>query len=281
MRHRTLTFSASDGLALFAQCWLPERPSTAVLALVHGIGEHSGRYSSLLQALLPAAYAVWGFDQRGHGRSPGQRGHIRAWSEYRSDLARFLDTIVAHHPDTPIFLFGYSMGAMVVFDYAMRPPSPSSQRPHGLIVVGTPLDPETKGRGLLLTLARLLSRIWPRLPVPLGVPAEAISHDPTVIEALKADPLTHGQATVRWATEFLDTVAWVNAHPETLTIPLLMLHGGKDPLCHVEGVQSWFDRLPLVDKTLHTYPGSRHEVHNDIDRAQMEEDLLAWLAQHL
>lgn len=281
MHHRTLSFIAYDGLELFAQYWLPEYPPRAVLALVHGIGEHSGRYSNLLQALLPAAYAVWGFDQRGHGRSPGQRGHVSNWAEYRADVACFLDTIVAQHPDTPIFLFGYSMGALVVLDYAMRPPAPLPADLHGLMVVGTPLTPVIDSKRSLEALARWLSQIWPRLSIPIGIHAEAASHDAAVIEGLKADPLVHGRATVRWATGFLDTVAWVNAHPEALKLPTLMLHGAQDPVCRADGVQAWFNRLPLPDKMLRIYPDSRHEVHNDVEHAQMEEDVLAWLAEHL
>ena len=116
------TFIGADGLELHSSCWRPRGDARAVVALVHGLGEHAGRYSTLVTHLTAAGFAVGGFDHRGHGTSPGRRGHIGSWAEYREDVRAFLGATGKQFPGRPMFLYGHSLGALIVTEYIIAYP---------------------------------------------------------------------------------------------------------------------------------------------------------------
>lgn len=277
IRHSSSTFAGVGGLSIYQQCWRPADRPRAVVAVVHGLGEHSGRYMNLVHHLVPRGFAVCGFDHRGHGRSPGRRGHINSWSEYRGDLQAFLTRLRASHGELPVFLYGHSMGAMVVLDYVLR----AAEELAGVIVSGAPLTPTRASNRLLVALAKFLSWIRPTWGWDLRIEATALSRDPAVINAHARDGLVHRTASARWGTEILAAIAFVKAQPHALRQPLLMIHGEADGVNTVDGVRSFFSRVPHPDKSLRVYPGSLHEPHNDLDSAQVMEDLCSWLEKHL
>ena len=121
MKNETSQFQGAGGLSMFTQWWLPDAPPKAVMAICHGIGEHSGRYPNLAVPLVETGFAVYGYDLRGHGHSGGQRGHINRWSDYRQDLQLFLDFVHSHQRTVPIFLYAHSLGSLIALDYIMRP----------------------------------------------------------------------------------------------------------------------------------------------------------------
>jgi alpha-beta hydrolase superfamily lysophospholipase len=275
MRHHELTIKTHDGLELYAQNWQPEENPKAILTIVHGVGEHSGRYMNLVDALVPKGFAIWSFDHRGHGRSPGRRGHIGAWSDYRGDLDHVLRFIEDRHPTLPRFLLGHSMGSLVVLDYILR--DDRSERLEGVIVSGVPFEPVGVAGPALILVAKVLSRILPRFHLTTEITPEALSRDIDVQEAARTDPLSHSQVTARWGTEAMATVSWVKAHPDRVNLPILIVHGGADPLNTAAGAEAWFKEVAHPDKRLRIYPGSLHEVHNDLDHAELAQDILAWL----
>ena len=120
MEHVEETWEAPDGARLYFQHWWPEAGPQAVVVLIHGIGEHSGRFRRLVQALVSRGHAVYALDLRGHGRSPGQRGHLMAWTEYREDVRAFVSTVAAREPGRPLFTYGHSMGGLIVLDYVLH-----------------------------------------------------------------------------------------------------------------------------------------------------------------
>jgi alpha-beta hydrolase superfamily lysophospholipase len=248
-----------------------------VLVIVHGFGEHCGRYGNLVDYFVPRGYALYGLDHRGHGRSPSQRGHINAWAEYRGDVDAFLRTVASFQPGRPLFLLGHSLGALISLDYLMHDPVALA----GAIISGAPIEPAGVAKPHLVALARLLSRVWPTFPLEMGLDASALSRDPEVVKDYEESPLVHGKASARFGAESLDRVAWVKAHPEKIRLPLLMVHGGADSLDLAEGTKSWFEQVTYDDKELLLYPGSYHEVHNDLDHQQLAADLESWLARHL
>ena len=277
MNHSEGTFPGVGGLELYYQKWLPERAPLAILAIVHGFGEHSGRYGTVVNLLTSRGFAIYGFDHRGHGRSPGQRGHINAWDEYRGDVSAFLKTIQAQNPQEAIFLMGHSMGALIVLDYVLRCP----EKLAGTIVSGTPIDPVGFAKPYLITLARLLSRILPKFPIKIPFDAATISRDADVVAAYRQDSLVHCLATPRWGTESQKTIQWIKSRPQDLQMPILMIHGGSDPINTVAGCEDFFEKITYPDKQLLVYPESYHEPHNDLDHKQVVEDLEKWLTKHL
>ncbi len=276
MRHDEGTFKGAGGLELYAQRWRPDGEPKAVLAIVHGFGEHSGRYPNIVSRLVPKGYAVYGFDHRGHGRSPGQRGYINRWEEFRQDVHQFLEWVRAQEPDRPLFLMGHSMGGLIVLEYALH-------EPEGLrgVIASAPLLAQAGISPILFTLSRLMSRIWPTLSMNTKLDASTISRDPAVVQAYVSDPLVHSLGTPRLATEITAAVAWTHAHAGELRVPLLLFYGSADRLVPPEGSRAFFDHVTLADKERHEYEGYFHETHNDVGWERPVSDLEDWLERHL
>ncbi len=277
IEHRETTFHGAGGLELYFQAWQPNGALRGVVAIVHGLGEHSGRYSSLVEALTDHGLAVTTFDLRGHGKSPGLRGHVDSWSEYREDVDEFLRYTSSHFMHLPLFLFGHSLGALIVTDYVIFHPD----RLAGLIVSGHPLRPTGAAKPHLLLLARILSRYKPKFVIPLGLDPSALSRDPAVVEAYRNDPLVQTKVTARWGTEALAAVARVRARAMEIEMPVLIVHGGSDEINSVEGSRELLDLVMSTDKTLRVYAGGRHEPHNDLEKEEAITDIVDWISTRM
>lgn len=298
------TFSGSHDLQLFYQSWYPTRAAQGshkaglhnaglhnagllkgVLAIVHGLGEHSGRYCAVVKGLTAAGYAVFGFDNQGHGKSEGQRGHIDSWQDYRNNARTFLQLVRKKEPGVPLFVMGHSLGGLIVLDYVLRHGSSAEFRAlqvQGLVVSAPPIEPmNNTATSTRVMLARLLSGLLPRLTLKMGLDGGGLSRDRAVTVQAAKDPLTHPYVTLRWGSETLSTIAWVKTHIHQLTLPVLLTHGGADPIVASTGTQAIFQQIQSPDKTLRLYPGSYHEPHNDLDADQVVSDLLHWLDGHI
>jgi alpha-beta hydrolase superfamily lysophospholipase len=275
MQHIESEFTGADGIRLYRRCWLPESAPTAVVALVHGVGEHSGRYSRMVEPLVDAGFAVCAYDQRGHGRSDGPRVHIDRWTQYRDDLAAHLSEVARDFPDTPVIIYGHSMGSLVVLDYLIS----GSDGLSGAVISGIAIQPVGVGSRFQVLLARTLTGIVPRLSVDLGIKASSLTSDEVAIEEFERDPLVTGRATVRWATEGLDTIERIRAGLRDVSMPLLVIHGEDDPLNHVDGARALFEAASHEDKTLRIYPKTLHEPHNDLAHAEVARDAVGWVTR--
>jgi alpha-beta hydrolase superfamily lysophospholipase len=275
MEHNQGSFRGAGGLDLFYQAWLPEGTPRAAVAVVHGAGDHSGRLDRLALPLEQNSFATYAFDLRGFGRSPGKRGHINRWEEYREDVRCFLQLISTQQPGTPLFLMGYSLGAGIALDFILRQP----EGLRGAIISAAPIDPAGIGSRAQIATARLLSRIFPTFTVRLNNDINGVSRDQSVLDALRSDPLHHNLVTARWGTESMAAVAWVREQAANIRLPVLFLHGSDDPFNLSGGVQRYYEQINYPDKTFIIYPGSRHEVHNDLDHAQVAADIANWMTQ--
>ncbi len=279
INHRESTFKGVGGIDLYYQSWEPEGEVRGILAIVHGLGAHSGRYSNVVKQLVPQQYAVYSFDLRGHGRSPGQRGYINAWSEFREDLLAFLKLIQSQQPGYPIFLLGHSLGAVVVLDYVLQYPHEASIL-QGVIALA-PAIGKVGVSPIRLLLGKMLSRVWPRFTLNTGLDLSAASRDKDILAAYAQDSLRHTRASARLATEFFVTVAWIYAHVDDWQLPLLILHGGGDRVALPESSKIFYQRIPSVDKLRVEYPQAYHELQNDINYQEVLTDLEDWLERHL
>ena len=276
MQHSEFQFEGMNNCSLYAQRWLPDVSPRAAVVIVHGIGDHSGRYMNVVNHLVSNEYGVYGYDLRGHGHSPGQRGHIDSWMEYRIDLLNFINAIRAQRSSPVIFLMGHSMGALITLDFILR----ENEQIAGAIISGAPIEPVGVAKPFKVALARILSRIYPGFPIDLGLDIDAISRIPSVIRAYQLDPLVHGTISARWGTEVLSALESVKMQGEDITIPLLMIHGEADRINSAEGAKKFFDGIQAHDKKFISYPGSYHELHNDQDSEVMLNDLLGWINRH-
>ena len=280
MQHTTGTFQGAGGMELYYQSWSPdpELERRAALVIVHGLGEHSGRYGNVVEHLLPRGIAVYSFDLRGHGRSPGRRGHINAWSDLHEDLDAFFSLVSRQVSGLPRFLMGHSLGGLIVLEYALR--RGSDVELQGVIASGPGLSTEGLSP-MLVRISSLLSRIWPTLSMPSGLDVPGISQDPAVVQAYQDDPLVHGKATPRSAVGGFAAIRWTLDHVVDWSLPLLILHGEADRLVPAKASRAFFDMVPIADKQRIEYAGGYHEPHNDLNHEQVTADLENWLSRHL
>jgi alpha-beta hydrolase superfamily lysophospholipase len=273
VKHNQGTFTGFDGIQLYYQSWLPDANVQAVMVLVHGLGGHSSLFNSVVDYLVPQGFEVYAFDLRGHGRSPGQRGYINSWLEFREDLRAFLHFVQDLRSSCPCVLWGHSLGGTITLDYALHYPDGIQ----GLIVTAPALakisiDPYK------LWLGRSLSRIFPRFSLKLGISGGA---DDRFIRAFLQDPLRHQYGSARLATEFFRTVDWIYTHACDLKIPLLIMHGSADRVTLPEGSRAFFQRVIFHDKEHYEYPGNYHDLFADSDYKEIFSDLDNWLERHL
>lgn len=275
MKHKEGTFSGAHQLELFYERWQPDLEPMAVLALVHGFGEHGGRYNYLVDYLVGRGYAVYAFDHRGHGRSPGARGHIQRWSDYRADVEAYLKLIGGQNPGLPLFLLGHSLGGLIAADYVLHTPV-------GLrgVILSSPYLAQANISPALLALSRVFSFVYPALAINTKLDVNTISRDPVEVKRYAEDPLVHSTATARFGTEAASALAWVQAHAADWKLPLLLYYGTNDQLVPTEGSRRFFAAVGIKDKTRVEYPGGYHESHNDLHRAQVFADVERWLEQH-
>jgi alpha-beta hydrolase superfamily lysophospholipase len=269
------TLTGAQQMQIYVQSWVPDAPVRGMVALVHGFGEHSSRYNYLADALTGHGYAVFALDHRGHGRSPGRRGHVERWDDYLGDVGALLQMARLAEPALPLFLFGHSLGGLIVLSYAI-------QHGEGLsgVIASAPLLAPAKVSPVLVYAARILSSIKPDFGMDTGVDASTISRDPAEVQRYANDPLVHSQATARFGTEVEKAQAWTQAHAGELRVPVLIYHGDADPLVPIAGSRTFFANLTVADKQLIEWPGGYHESHNDLDRKAVFVALLAWLDAH-
>jgi len=237
------------------------------------VGEHSGRYMNVVGPLVDAGYAVYAYDHRGHGKSPGPRVHIDSWSEYRDDLTTCLGLIAETLPGCPVVIYGHSMGSLVVLDYLL-------ERPDGLvgaIISGIAIQPVGVGSPVTIAAAKVLSGVVPRMSVSLKIDASALTRDPEAMQRFRSDPMLTDRATVRWGAESLKTVERINNGLDRVALPLLVVHGEADPLNSVDGARALQEAASHPDKTLRIYSEARHEPHNDLCHEELAADVIAWL----
>lgn len=276
MKHSEDTFLGTGDLKLFYQTWQPDQAARAVLVIVHGLGEHGGRYMNLVNHLVPKGFAIYAFDQRGYGRSPGKKGFINSWSEYREDVRTFVELVREQEGERPFFIMGHSMGGCVTCDYVLHYPDGLSGVILSAPAVGTLDIPKVQA-----ALSPVLSSITPSLAVPTNLDATAVSRDTAVVDAYKNDPYVHDKGTPRFGVEFPKTAVYCMDHAAEFQPPLLMIHGDADRLVNIEQTKIFFEKVTQPDKKLIIYEGGYHESHNDTHYAQVVVDIENWLEVHI
>lgn len=276
MKHLEGNFKGHEGLDLYYQEWLPEKKPRAVVVAVHGLTEHSGRYSNLVNYLLPQGYAVYMHDLRGHGQSHGRAGYVERFSYYLKDLKLFLELVAPKQPGRPVFLLGQSMGGAIATAYAAEWTDGLS----GVILSAPALTPGNSISRLAIFLAPLLSRMAPKLGVT-KLDINGLSQDKAVVAAFDRDPLAyHGRISARLGAELLSVMSQLPERVPRIEVPTLIMHGSDDSLSNPQGSQHVYGLISSVDKTLTFYDGFYHELFNEPGRDQVLADLGAWLATH-
>ncbi len=269
------SFQTLDGLKIYTAAWLPEAAPKAIVLLVHGIGEHSGRYQHVAAFLNEGGYAVYALDHRGHGRSEGERAYFASFDQPVNDLKHYLDLIRQRHPHDKIFVYGHSMGALISLLFTLR----HQRELDGLILSGAPLAVESTSSPLMVAAGGVLQRFLPKAPLP-AIPPEYLSHDPAIVSDYAADPLNHhGAVYMRMGHHIVQGSRRVRARLPELTLPLLILHGAEDRICPPIASEWVYQQAGSADKTLRMYPALYHEIHNEPEKTAVLADIRNWLDQ--
>lgn len=274
MTYLSSTLSTQDGVALHFSRWQPEGAPRAIVYLIHGLGEHAGRYAHVADALNRADIACWGIDLRGHGRSQGARGHTPS-------LERLLDdvTLIIRQNShiKPAFLYGHSLGATLALQFGRLRPAGLS----GVVASGAWLRLRFTPPRYKLILARVLPRFAPGMTLPSGLDVQALSRDKSVVERYVSDPLVHDRITAQLGAIMLSLADDLLAHPGSFRLPLLMMHGEADGLTDPAAARTFFEGVGSLDKTLKIWPGLFHEIHNEPEQAEVIAQIISWLEARL
>jgi alpha-beta hydrolase superfamily lysophospholipase len=275
--HREGRFPGSDRTPLYYQAWLPTqaRPR-AVLVNLHGLGDHSGLYPNLASHFPARAVALYAFDMRGNGRSPGQRAYLGRWKEYRGDLEAFVSRVREWEPGLPLFLLGNSLGGLVVLDYVLHHPG----RVEG-VIAAAPVLGDVGVPPVLMALGRVMSRVLPRFSLNVGMDLTGLAREPSVIEAVLADPLFHRRGTARLSTEVTAAIDRVQHLAGSLSVPLLILHGSADRMVPPDGSRTFFAQVRFPDREFREYPGAYHGLFADLGFETVLGDLEEWIDRHI
>jgi lysophospholipase len=256
-QHTEGTLHAFDGLTIFHQTWLPEGDPIGVVMLIHGLGEHSGRYAHVAAALNDAGIAVHALDHRGHGKSEGKRTFVKSYNEFMNDLLQFRTLVEDQHPGVPLVVLGHSMGGNLAVGHALEHQADLA----GLALSGAALEVGSDLSPGKLKAFRLIAKVAPSFR-PEGLSAEAISRDPAVVAAYQNDPLVFtGKISAGLGAALIGAMERFPARYGELTLPIVVMHGTDDQLASVTGSRAL----------------EAAAVFNEPEQAQVLADLVSWI----
>lgn len=268
-------WQGADGVELFGKEWSVDKPS-AVVILVHGMGEHSGRYEPLANFLTDNNITLASYDQRGHGQTKGKRGHTPSGKKLWEDLDQYYKAIKAKYPKTPLFLYGHSMGGNVVLNYLLNFPVELN----GAIVTGPWIKLTMEPPKALLAIGKLLRNILPAMQQDTQLDANNISTIPEEVAKYKNDPLIHGKITFAMAADTIKAGDFLDTYAGEFPVPLLIMHGGADPITSKEASKRLAGRI-TSEVTFKEWPGNYHEIHYDKNQKEVFNTILSWIKAKL
>lgn len=271
------SFEGVGGVRIVYDTWTPEGTPRGVVVLAHGYAEHARRYDHVAQRFGEAGLILYALDHRGHGRSGGKRVYLRDISEFTRDFHQLVTIAGGEHADLPKIVVGHSMGGGIVFAYGVEHPDDYT----AMVLSGPAVYAQSGVKPWLVTVAKILGRIAPGTPVE-QLDADAVSRDPDVVAAYKADPLVHqGKLPAGIARGLFAVGESMPQRAAALTAPLLVVHGEQDTLIPVEGSHRLVECVGSRDVHLKVYPELYHEVFNEPERELVLDDVTSWIEVRL
>lgn len=273
MKHIEGNFKGVRNANIYYQGWLPEENVKAVLLVVHGLGEHCGRYMNVVNHFVPLDYAIYGLDHIGHGKSDGAREYVERFDDYTNTLAIFYNMVTDLQAEKPIFLLGHSMGGAIASYYLLDHQDDFK----GAILSAPGVKVGDSISQATITMSKILSKLAPKMGV-IALDVDGISRDPEVVEAYVNDPLVfHGKTPARLGAELLSAIQRITAEAGNITLPFIVVQGAEDSIVDPSGAQMLYDKASSEDKTLKIYDELYHECFNEPERDRVLRDVENWL----
>lgn len=248
--------------------------SKVALAVIHGLGEHSGRYQRLGSTMAGLGISTYAVDLRGMGESTGQRGHVDSWQDWVQDAALFVQMVQESVGGLEVIPLGHSFGGVVLISAVMQ----GDVQPRRFVLSNPALATRRRVSVLARVLGRVASRLWPRLALSNGVDPKHLSRLPEVVAQFRADHLVHDRISARLFTEWEGACRLAMAQASTLNTPYYLIIGGGDQLIDGLQAQEFEARTPARHQT-RIYPDAYHEPFNDLGSELVFEQLGAWLVE--
>ncbi len=279
MKETNFTLKSSFGLNLYCRDWIPEdQAPKAVISLIHGLGDHSGRFTHVAKFFTDCRIAVTALDLPGHGRSEGKRGHFESYDAIMQDIQSLLQNTSNKYPGLPIFLYGHSLGGALVlyFGYTQKAAL------QGLIVTSPGLSPAAPVPPVKMTLGKIFSGLMPSFAMDNGLDVSGLSHDPLVVERYRNDPLVHPFISARLGMDLISNGEWMLTRNSSLPFPypLLLMQGDQDRLVDPQKNITFGQQLS-GDVTLKIWQAMYHELHNEPAQAEVFHFIHNWVEQRL
>jgi len=275
-RHSTAYWTATDGTKLFAQYWKTPQPPLAVVALVHGMGEHSDRYGHMADFFSKNGISFITFDQRGHGRSEGKRGHTPSYAQLMADLELLLKQAEGLWGTAiPLFLYGHSMGGNLVLNYALR------HRPalSGVICSSPWLKLAFEPSKFQVWMGSIARKVFPAFSQRSKMDTDMLSHDAAVQRSFDDDALTHDFISAEMFFSVQEAARYALGNADKFPLPLMLFHGSEDHITDAAGSQAFAEKAPAVDFTL--WEGCYHEIHNEAAKQRLFAQIHRWISRLL
>lgn len=252
--------------------WDLENPKGVVL-LIHGLGEHSGRYQPLGNHLNQHGYVMSAIDLPGHGKSPGTPGHIDQFSGFSDAVLLLLNNIKSQYHDRPIFLLGHSMGGLIASQILLDHQSAFK----GAMLSGAAIDSPQKPPAWQAFVVKILAKLFPRLAL-IKLDTSGLCSDPAVLENYLNDPLVNtGKLSARFLSEMSNAMDNSKIRAANITLPIFIMHGGSDVITAPEGSVYLYENISSADKQLSIYDGLLHEIFNEPEAPTIYAEIIDWL----
>lgn len=258
----------------YGQYWQAES-TKAVVVLVHGMGEHSNRYNHVAKKLTENNFSVVAFDHFGHGKTAGKRGHNPSFEAVLDSVSKTIEKARELFPEKPIFLYGHSMGGNAVINYVLK----KRNDLRGVIATSPFLKLAFEPPKIKLAVGKLLQKIAPSITMGNELDATHISREKAEVDKYINDPLIHSKISPNFSLTFIDTGKWAIDNAGKLKTEMFLLHGTDDKIIDYKGTQEFANNAK--NATLKLYEGGYHELHNDLCKEEMLQDIVNWLNSQL
>ena len=273
MTHHTFTFDFQKA-TFFGQYWQPETVK-ALVVIVHGMGEHSGRYEHVAQKLTDNNFGVIAFDHFGHGKTTGKRGHNPGFDYVLESVTKLIEKAKEVFGNKPMFLYGHSMGGNTVINYTLR----KEHNLQGTISTSPFLRLAFEPPAWKLSLGKIMQKIAPSITLGNELDANDVSRDPVEVQKYVDDPLVHDKVSPNFSLSFIDAGEWAIDNASSLKTPMLLLHGTGDKIIDYKGTEAFANNSSKA--SLKLYEGGYHELQNDLCKEEMLQDVVNWLNSQL